>query len=212
MPRSAAFEKAMDLNGGALPLAALVALLVREGRDADLDRLRKKLTVFPADIDRLATLQALKLGDKDRAERLAARMAEGHPEALDAQVWQARVLKDLGKPEAAEAALRRLTRQRPAESAPWLQLLMLQIGQKRLKDAAETIEQIRKEVKTDRPELLWRAALPRRGRPPPCRAVHPGSLEKVAGRPGRALRGGRLLRADRPAIRGRGHASQGAGT
>ena len=31
---------------------------------------------------------------------------------------------------------------------------MLQISQKRLKDAAETTEQIRKEVKTDRPELL----------------------------------------------------------
>ena len=151
----AAYEKAVDRNGGQLALAPLVALLAREGRDDDLKRLRQKVATLPVELERLATLQALKVGDKGRAERLAERLAAGNPEALDVQVWQAQVLKELGKPEQAEQALVRLTKKRPEEPAPWIQLMMLQVGQKRAKDAAETVEQLRKSAKADRPELLW---------------------------------------------------------
>lgn len=151
----AAYEKALDQRGGRIALAPLMALLVRERRDADLDRIRKKLPAIPTEVEQLATVQALRLGDRDRAEQLAARMVEGDPQGLDARVWQARVLNELGKPGEAETALRTLIQQRPGEAAPWLQLLMLQVSQKQLTQAAATVEQIRRQVKTSRPELLW---------------------------------------------------------
>lgn len=150
----AAYEKALEQRGGRVALAPLLALLARERRDADLERIRAKLPAVPAEIDRLATVQALRAGDKDRAQQLAARMVEGDPQGLDARVWQARVLNELGKPKEAEATLRKLIQQHPGEATPWIQLLMLQVSQKQ-QEAAATVEEIRRQVKTDKPELLW---------------------------------------------------------
>jgi tetratricopeptide (TPR) repeat protein len=151
----AAYEKALEKRGGRAAYAPLMALLVRQGRSADVERLRQALAVLPPDFERLATIQALKAGDKDRAEQLAARMVQGDPQGLDARVWQARVLNELGKPAEAEAALRRLIDQHPGEATPWIQLLMLQVSQKQRDQAAATVAEIRKQVKSDRPELLW---------------------------------------------------------
>jgi len=66
------------------------------------------------------------------------------------------VLRTLGKPKEAEAALRALTREKPAEAAPWLQLLMLLVSQGKKGEAAAAVEDIRRHVtrEEDRPELL----------------------------------------------------------
>src|SRR5262249_41875083 len=109
----AAYEKALDKTGGRDALAPLFAPPVREGREADLERIRKNLAMVPQALERLTTIQAIKAGDKDRAEQLAAQMVQGDPQGLDANVWQARVLNELGKPEEAEATLRRLIDQHP---------------------------------------------------------------------------------------------------
>src|SRR5262249_22570907 len=85
---------------------------------------------------------------------LAAMAVKGNPQGLDLAVWQADVLKALGKPAEAETRLRDLIAKRPGEPAPWLQLLMLQVSQRKLAEANATIEQIRTQVKTDYPELL----------------------------------------------------------
>ena len=61
----AAYEQALRLKGGEVVLDPLVALLVRERRDADLDQLRKTTATIPAELERLATVQALKIGDKE---------------------------------------------------------------------------------------------------------------------------------------------------
>lgn len=151
----AAYEKALEKRGGRAAYAPLMALLVRQGRSDDVERLRQALTVLPPDFERLATIQALKAGDKDRAEQLAAKMVQGDPQGLDARVWQARVLNELGKPAEAESTLRGLIAQHPGEATPWIQLLMLQVSQKQTAQAAATVAEIRKQVKSDRPELLW---------------------------------------------------------
>lgn len=150
-----AYEKALKLKGGTVALGPLMALLVREHRDDDLERIRRSVPSIPIELERLATVQALKAGDKDRAEQLAAKMVEGDPQGLDARIWQARVLNELGKPNEAESTLRLLIEAHPNDATPWLQLLMLQVSQRKLKDAAATVEQIRGQVKSDRPELLW---------------------------------------------------------
>ena len=150
----AAYEHAIDLKAGPAASRPLVALLIRERRTAELDRVRGKLASIAPAIERLATIEAIRSGDTSRALQLTARMVQGDPQALDARVWQAQVLGALGKPKEAEAALRRLIAERPDEPAPWIQLLMFLIGQKRMKEAAAAVEQIRTQVKTDRPELL----------------------------------------------------------
>jgi tetratricopeptide (TPR) repeat protein len=152
-----AYEAALKRNAGSLALNPLVALLVREGRDADLARLRDTLADVPGDVnlDRLAAVQALKQGNKTRAEQLAALAARGDAQGLDARVWQAEVLQALGKPEAAAAALKLQISQDPSRPTPWIQLLMLQVNQHQTEAAAATIEQIRGHVHPEYPELLW---------------------------------------------------------
>lgn len=155
-----AYARALDRNEwGALE--PLLALYIRGGRMAEVDALRAKLKANPAvppslAFDRVAAGLALKGGEKGRAADLARQAVRGNPEALDTRVWEADVLRTLGKPEEAEAALRALTRERPAEAAPWLQLLMLLVSQGKKGEAAATVEQIRRHVtrEEDRPELL----------------------------------------------------------
>ncbi len=150
-----AYRRAVDLGGGQSALAPLVDLLIREGRDDELDRLRKETAVVAPRIDRLSVAQALKTGNKDRAERLADQLVKGDAGALDARLWQAQVLRALGRPEKAEAALQTLTTQQPTETGPWIQLLMLQVYQRRLDDAVKTVDAMRKHAKAEFPELLW---------------------------------------------------------
>lgn len=151
----AAYERALKLDAGPAALNPLVAILVREGRVKELHDLNQRLAASPGAVDRLAAVLALRMGNKDRAEQLAALAVQGDPRGIDAGVWQAQVLNALGKPEEAEAALRVLTARRPTEPAPWLQLLMLQVSQGRKTRAVETVAQIRSKVETKYPELLW---------------------------------------------------------
>lgn len=151
----AAYRQALRLRAGGAALNPLVALLVRENRTDELRRVREDFGIDPSEFDRLSAVQALRVGDKGRAEQLAEMAVAGDPKGLDVRLWQAEVLKALGKPEAAEAALRVTIAQRPTEAAPWLALLMLQTGQRRPADAAGTIEQMKSRVKVETPELLW---------------------------------------------------------
>ncbi len=151
----AAYRQALDLRGGQIALRPLVILLARENRNDELEALHKKLGPFPPDIEKIAGAMKLQSGDAEEAERMARRFVQGDPQSLDATVWKARVLNTLGKPREAEEALKVLTRQRPDDPSPWLQLLMFQISQKKMDAATATIEAIKTQVKTDRPELLW---------------------------------------------------------
>ena len=150
----AASQRAIPLKGGHAALGPLIELLVRERRDADLDRLREMVATIPTNAGRLATVEVLKADDARRAELLAAQMVQRDPQGLDVRVWQARVLSTLSKPGEAEKMLRLLIEQHPDEPGPWLQLLMFQVGRKQAREAAATVAQIRRKVMTDRPEPL----------------------------------------------------------
>ncbi len=150
-----AYEQALKHGAGPEALAALVALLVREHRDGDLKRIRALLNAQPGGIERLAAVQALREGDRDHAERLATLAVQGDPRGIDVRVWQAEVLQALGKPDEAEKTLKILVDAQPDQLAPWLQLLMLQLGRNQRGEASATLEAMRKAVKTPNPELLW---------------------------------------------------------
>ena len=150
-----AFEQAIEKQGGQIALRPLVALLTQQRKFEELDALRAKMKRLPVDIERLAGAMALQIGDSDRAEQMAMRLVQGDPRSLDARVWQASVLATAGRSKEAEKTLVLLTEQRPEEPSPWLQLFMFQVNQKNLAAAAVTVENMKKSVKTDRPELLW---------------------------------------------------------
>ena len=149
-----AYKKALKLNGDELAVARLVSLLIREKRDQELDNLKTTLAGLSPKLERLAAVQALRMGNKGRAEQLAAMAVQGDPRGIDTKVWQAEVLNAMGKPKEAEEALQAIIAKSPTEAAPWLQLLMLQVAQKQSADALKTIDQIREKVKTPFPELL----------------------------------------------------------
>lgn len=149
-----AYKKALERRAGPAALNPLVALLIRENREQDLDAIRKELALDPNELDRLAAAQAMKAGNKGRAEELAELAVKGDPKGIDVRIWQADVLKALGKPDAAETALRVAIGQKPADPSPWLSLLMLQINQHKTAEAAATVEQIRDKVETPNKDLM----------------------------------------------------------
>jgi tetratricopeptide (TPR) repeat protein len=153
---AAAYRRARDRGAGPEALRRLVDLLARHRRFDDLRALRAGLNQgeMTPEVERQAALIALNLGEKDQAEQLARRLAEGHPESLDARVWAARILGDLGQPERAEGLLRDLIQQRPDELAPRLMLLMLQRNQKEADEAARTVAQIGEHIKSDRLDFI----------------------------------------------------------
>ncbi len=150
-----AYKIALKHDAGESALNPLLALLAREGRDAELDRLGKMFPAFAKVIDKQATQNALVSGKSVRAQELAEKAVKGDPDGLNTRVWEAEVLNSLGKPKEAEAKARKLIAERPTEATPWLLLLMLQINRREIDAAAETVEQMRKQVKTEYPELLW---------------------------------------------------------
>jgi tetratricopeptide (TPR) repeat protein len=151
----AAYEKALEMKAGPLAIKPMVALLARLGRFDDLESLRSRVGGFPPDVERMAGALVLRQGTPEKAEELARRMVAGDPTGLDARVWQARVLGNLGKTDEAEKSLRQLVDRTPGAPAPWVQLLMFQISRGNLAGASSTIEQMKASVKPDRPELLW---------------------------------------------------------
>ncbi|MFO0951433.1 MAG: tetratricopeptide repeat protein [Isosphaeraceae bacterium] len=152
----AAYKAALKLDPNSAPaLNLLTNLLVREKRDGELEALRDSLGPEAAgSLDKLAAAEALRSGNKSRAEQLAALAVEGNPQGVDLRLWQASVLSAVDKPKEAEEAIRKVIAGRPADPAPWLQLLMLQVSQGRNSDAAATVEKIREQVQSNYPQLL----------------------------------------------------------
>ena len=68
----AAYEHALDLKAGPAASRPLVALLVRERRTVEFDRVRAKLASITPEIERLATIEAIRSGDTSRALQLTA--------------------------------------------------------------------------------------------------------------------------------------------
>ena len=150
----AGYKQALERKAGPTALNPLVALLVRVNREKDLEAIRKELALDPNELERLAAVQALKVGNKGRAVELAELAVKGDPKGIDIRIWQADVLKSMGKPEAAETALREAIRQKPGDPSPWVALMMLQISQRKTAEAAAVVEQIRDQVEADNKDLL----------------------------------------------------------
>jgi tetratricopeptide (TPR) repeat protein len=153
----AAYRAALELRGGQVALKPLVALLVRQGKDAELDELHRKLPNFPADVDQFAIGLMLQRGDAAAAEQMVDQMMQGNPQALDAAIWKVKVLNTLGKPEEAEKFLTNMIRGQPENASVWIQLLMFQASRSEGDKARATLAQMRQKLKPERPELLWAA-------------------------------------------------------
>jgi tetratricopeptide (TPR) repeat protein len=150
----AAYDQAVQRNGGPVAINRLAGLLARRGGPEDRDRLRR-LTDSTGQADRFLAETSYQVGDAERARQLAAEVVRGNPGSLELRVWQARLLNSLGAPGEAEEALRSLIRRQPEELGPRLALLVFQVGQGRAAEARATIDQIRVGTHPEHPELVW---------------------------------------------------------
>lgn len=175
-----AYREARDHNGSPEAVRFLVALLARERKFDELRQLRSELVAgeMTFEIEQLAMQIALMTGDKVQAEKLLRDITRGNLQSLDAQIWKNRILTTLGKPKEAERNLTALIQQRPDELGPYVALMMLQLGQKQTDKAAETVEQIKANVRTEFPELVWAGCYLAVGNLPRATEYYKASLQK----------------------------------
>lgn len=177
---AAAYREARDHNGGPEAVRFLVTLLAHQRKFDALTQLRSELFAgeMTFELEQLATQIALMTGDKDQAEKLLRDVTRGNLQSLDAQVWKSRVLTALGKPKEAERTLRVLVQQRPEELGPYVALMMLELSQKQTDKAAEIVEQIKTNVRTEFPELVWAGCYLAVGNLPRATEYYKASLQK----------------------------------
>ncbi len=184
-----AYELALRRDGGSAALQRLIRVDAQLHRTADLERLRRQYGAEIPNLDRALAEAALQSGDKDKAAELARQVVEGNPASLDDRVWQARVLNALGQAEQAESTLRDLIQKQPDQLGPRLALLFFLANRKETEKAAQTIEQIQKNVKDiDRPEFLWAQCWRIAGDRPKADAAYEAALKQWPDDP-RVVRG-----------------------
>jgi cellulose synthase operon protein C len=152
-----AYREARDHNGGMEALGPLFILLARQRKFDDLRRLRNELYAgeLTPELEQFIAGFALTLGEPGAAKEMIQDMVKNDPQGVNARIFQAKGLNALGDPKQAEEILQTLIQQRPVELAPRIALLELQLNQKQFDKAAETVEQIRARVKTEKPEYVW---------------------------------------------------------
>jgi cellulose synthase operon protein C len=104
-------------------------------------------------LGRLAAQAFLKLGQEDRAVRIAAddRGASGSPES---RAWRVELLGRLGKPAQLEALLRAEATRRPESTASWMALLRYLAGQGHPDAVTATLDEARRAIKDERLDLV----------------------------------------------------------
>lgn len=146
-----AYRRAWD-RGAAAALPRLVELLTRRRRFEELAALR---TSAPAvQLDRLSAQASFRAGDYDSAGRYAEKAALDDAGSAGSRTWQARMLELIGKPDEAEAALRSLAEQTPAEIAPWLALVRSLASHGKAGDVARAIDRARGAIKDEDARLV----------------------------------------------------------
>jgi tetratricopeptide (TPR) repeat protein len=151
-----AYRAAREHNGGSQAIRALFSLLARQRRLDELKSLRNELRAdeFNPELEQVVAGAAIAAGDKDMAQELLTNV-KGNPQAADVKLARAKMLQAFGRPKEAEETLLSLIQMKPNDLAPRVSLLFLQVNQKQFDKAAETVEQIRTQVKVERPEFIW---------------------------------------------------------
>jgi tetratricopeptide (TPR) repeat protein len=151
-----AYHEARDHSGGYEALRSLYLILATHGRYDDLKRLQGELSPDERnpELEKIAAQAALISGDKTTAEMLTRDIVRGDS-SLATQLWYAQFENSLGDSKKAEEILREQIRQRPDELSPRIALLVFQLSQRQFDKARETVDQIRENVKDDRPEFIW---------------------------------------------------------
>ena len=144
-------------------LPKLIEAYIKLKRYDDLDRLKReveqeavarRMPQFGAEFDRMATVAALKAGDKNQADFYASRMVEGRPENVQSHAAYANMLYANGKPEEAVKALQKLTEERKDDPVSWLTWIAFEAIRRTPADVARAIQKARKDYTGDRPELF----------------------------------------------------------
>jgi tetratricopeptide (TPR) repeat protein len=135
-------------------LLRLVDILTRPGlarpsRKEELDQLRHADPTLQ--LNQIVAKAFIRNHDPAEAIRI---VEESVGERHEARPWHAEIYKLLGSSDKAESVLRILAEQQPERLEAWLALLQYQAGHNRGQAVAATVAEIKKRIKTDRPELL----------------------------------------------------------
>ena len=136
-------------HGNAAALPRLVDLLTKLGRKDELQRLRQ--ADASRQVERIEAVSFLRNGDKNEAVRLIEQSLRDEP---GARPWQIGMLSALGDQAKVEESLRAGAQRQPDRFESWQPLLEFLVSHKRTDDIAATVAEIKKQVKTDRPDLL----------------------------------------------------------
>ena len=147
------YTAALDGNTRRVALGRLVQLYSKLKRFDDLAALKEKLGLASG-IDQMAATMALQQGDKEAADRLTAHLLDGQSTDLRAHAVQAKLLRDLGKPQAAEDALKDMVEHARDRPDAWAALVAFQTDQARPADAQATLARAAAEYRGERPDLL----------------------------------------------------------
>ncbi len=150
-----AYERALSCEGGEIVEPQLRALYEELGRQADLARLRHRRAQQAPSLDRFAAESYIRQGEPARAAEQAALIVERDPANLELRVWQARLLKTIGRTDEAEKTLKDLVEREPEQLGPRIALLYFLVGVQKHEEARSLIESIGKEVPhLSRPEFV----------------------------------------------------------
>ncbi len=148
-----AYRLALRGDTRAMAISRMVDLFVRQKRFVDLDLFKEEIDA-EAEVDRYSAQVAFRQGDFDRARRVVAQMAEAKPDSPEMQSLQVGLLRELGKPEEAEAYLEGLVDRHPDQPGPWLALVSIRATRGDLALARATVEAASERYQGDRPLLL----------------------------------------------------------
>lgn len=163
---AADYDKAIDSYREALELKSalaakpLIALLEKRKRYAELERLKTDSADLLGDtnVGRISTLASLAVNEPERARQLAAEVIRGNPERLDLRVWQADLLRTLGKADEGLRSLQEFVDNDPKNENGWLALLLAQVTLQKLDQARTTLTRMHTRLGDTATDLVYAQA------------------------------------------------------
>ncbi|MDB5349043.1 MAG: Tetratricopeptide 1 repeat-containing protein [Planctomycetota bacterium] len=141
-------------QAGGLPEAVdpLAVLLVRTGRRAELDSLRKQ--AGDTRVSGIAAHVSWQAGNVDAAVGYVSQAVRAPSEGGDTAPWEARSLAGLGRVDEAEAVLVARANREVKEKSAWLDLVRFQVQHGRIEAAKATVARAIPNVDVNKPELF----------------------------------------------------------
>jgi tetratricopeptide (TPR) repeat protein len=157
-----AYRKSIKVGTSSPALPKLIEIYMKLKDDDKLNLLkieyddgtRRLKTEISVEFDRLSTMIALKIGDKERAAAYLKKIVESRPGNREARIAEANLLAQSGKIQEAENTLLDLVKAQSQDPLTWFELIRFQTLRRTPAIVARTVEMARQRYTGLRPELF----------------------------------------------------------